>query len=253
MVKGLDRFREHFAGWEDHYVIIGGTAASITMEAVSVPFRATRDLDMVLHVEVLSKEFLAHFWSFVQLADYGSMSVGEGEKPRLYRFSKPVDSDFPYMIELLCRKPDAIEVPEDLRIIPIQVSDSISDLSAILIDDTYYEFILSGSKIMEGISIIGEDRLIPLKSVAWMNLREDIAKGVEVRKADVDKHLNDVFRLSQLLDAEVPVNCPQQIKDDLGKFLTLASENAPDLARIGISGLTVEEVLDRIRTVYITR
>lgn len=32
MVKGLDRFKEHFAGYADRYVLIGGTASSLSME-----------------------------------------------------------------------------------------------------------------------------------------------------------------------------------------------------------------------------
>ena len=32
MVRGLDRFREHFAGYDDCYVLIGGTAATLAME-----------------------------------------------------------------------------------------------------------------------------------------------------------------------------------------------------------------------------
>ena len=32
MVKGLDVFRGHFAGYEDQYVLIGGTAATLVVE-----------------------------------------------------------------------------------------------------------------------------------------------------------------------------------------------------------------------------
>jgi hypothetical protein len=42
MVRGLDIFKEWFAAYGDQYVLIGGTAASLTMEAAGLPFRATR-------------------------------------------------------------------------------------------------------------------------------------------------------------------------------------------------------------------
>ena len=45
MVKGLDIFQAWFAEHADQYVLIGGTAASLTMEEAGLPFRATKDLD----------------------------------------------------------------------------------------------------------------------------------------------------------------------------------------------------------------
>jgi hypothetical protein len=41
MVKGLDVFRERFAGLEDQYVLIGGTAATLAMAEAGLEFRAT--------------------------------------------------------------------------------------------------------------------------------------------------------------------------------------------------------------------
>jgi len=57
MVKGLDLFREHFREYTDRYVLIGGTSCDLTMEEVGLPFRATKDLDIVLCVEALENGF----------------------------------------------------------------------------------------------------------------------------------------------------------------------------------------------------
>jgi hypothetical protein len=46
MVTGLDVFQEAFAKYQDHYVLIGGTAAFLTMQEVGLDFRATKDLDL---------------------------------------------------------------------------------------------------------------------------------------------------------------------------------------------------------------
>jgi hypothetical protein len=51
MVRGLDVFQGWFADYADQYVLIGGTAASLTMEEAGLAFRAAKDLDIVLHVE----------------------------------------------------------------------------------------------------------------------------------------------------------------------------------------------------------
>ena len=57
MVKGIDRFRDYFRGFTDQYVLIGGAACDISYENNNVDFRATRDLDIVLIVEALTREF----------------------------------------------------------------------------------------------------------------------------------------------------------------------------------------------------
>lgn len=59
MVRGLNVFRERFAGCEDRYVLIGGAAVEIAMDVAALAFRVTKDLDIVLHVESLDAEFAA--------------------------------------------------------------------------------------------------------------------------------------------------------------------------------------------------
>ena len=44
------------------------------------------------------------------------------------------------MIELFTRKLDAIQLPEDAVLTPLPIDEDISSLSAILLDDDYYEF-----------------------------------------------------------------------------------------------------------------
>ena len=42
MVKGLDIFRDFFSSHSGEYVLIGGTAASLTMEEAGLEFRSTK-------------------------------------------------------------------------------------------------------------------------------------------------------------------------------------------------------------------
>lgn len=51
MTQGLQLIRTAFAGYEDSYVIIGGTACDIIMTDNDLDFRATKDIDMVLIAE----------------------------------------------------------------------------------------------------------------------------------------------------------------------------------------------------------
>ncbi len=45
MVVGLQRFREHFRGFENAFVLIGGAACEAWMSANALTFRKTKDLD----------------------------------------------------------------------------------------------------------------------------------------------------------------------------------------------------------------
>ena len=47
MIKGLDKFKERFAGFEDQYVLIGGTANVLALDAAGITARQTKDLDKV--------------------------------------------------------------------------------------------------------------------------------------------------------------------------------------------------------------
>ncbi len=51
MVPGLDSFREKFKNYTDYYTIIGGTACDILLSEADLPFRATKDIDMILIME----------------------------------------------------------------------------------------------------------------------------------------------------------------------------------------------------------
>ncbi len=53
MVDGLDHFVTHFAGFESHFILIGGTACDLWMGDFGLEFRATKDLDIVLLADSL--------------------------------------------------------------------------------------------------------------------------------------------------------------------------------------------------------
>ena len=57
MVAGIEKFREYFAAHENQYAIIGGAACDLLFNAAGLDFRATKDIDMVLCVEVVDAAF----------------------------------------------------------------------------------------------------------------------------------------------------------------------------------------------------
>jgi predicted nucleotidyltransferase component of viral defense system len=47
VVHGLGKFKEYFNEFTEKYVFIGGTACDLLMNSLGLPFRATKDLDIV--------------------------------------------------------------------------------------------------------------------------------------------------------------------------------------------------------------
>ncbi len=251
MVKGLDIFREWFAAYADQYVLIGGTAATLTMEDAGLEFRATKDLDIVLHVEALTPAFGEAFWKFVDAGKYEIRQASETGKPNFYRFIKPGDERFPVMVELFARAPDGLKPAEGSHLTPIPLDEAVASLSAILLDEAYYAFIMAGRRETDGLPWVGEDRLIPLKAVAWLELRARREKGEKVDAKDVRKHLNDVLRLSQLLASTTRIALDQKIADDLARFLTaVVADTSIDPKTLQLGAVTVVELVGRIGQAY---
>ncbi len=250
MVRGLELFRQHFAGHADQFVLIGGTAAALAMEEAGLEFRATKDLDIVLHIEALTPNFGEVFWGFIEAGGYAIRQASDTGKPVLYRFQKPADARFPVMLELFCRAPEGIRLAAGSRLTPVPLDDAVASLSAILLDDTYYEFILAGRRQVDGLPWVGEDRLIPLKASAWLDLGERQARGEPVDSKNIRKHANDVLRLSQLLTPGVVIALAPRIAQDLRRFLDgISADGSIDPKSLGFSR-SLADVVERVAQAY---
>ena len=129
MVSGFTKFKERFQGFENQYVIIGGTACDLIMENEELPFRATKDVDIVLIVESITAEFGRQFWEYVKEAGYEHLNKSTGNA-QFYRFASPKSKEYPYMIEIFSRNPDFIILEDDAILTPLPIDDEISSLSA---------------------------------------------------------------------------------------------------------------------------
>ncbi len=250
MVRGLDLFRQAFERFAGQYVLIGGTAASLTMEAAGLDFRATKDLDVVLVVEALTPEFGRVFWSFIEAGGYDIRQSATTGKPCFYRFHKPADSRYPAMIELFARAPGTLQLVEGRNLTPIALGDEMSSLSAILLNESYYAFLMAGRREAGGLAWVGEDRLIPLKAIAWLELRDRKDRGEPIDSANVRKHLNDVLRLSQLLAPQTRIPLDGQVLDDMRRFVLAAGAEASAQPRALGVGASLDELLGRIGAAY---
>lgn len=249
MVRGLDRFREHFRAFADRYVLIGGTACDLAFTNAGVPFRATKDLDIVLCVESLDADFAKAFWMFVKQGEYELQESSTGQA-KFYRFKKPKQTDFPVMLELFARVPDAIGDRPGAELTPIPVGEDVSSLSAILLDADYYGWIHAGKHEVEGLPTLRPEFLVPLKAKAWLDLRRRAAAGAKIDTADIKKHKNDVFRLFTIMDPGFRVSLALQIEADMMSFLEEIIKEPPDLKSLGLRSTPLATVLSGLRTIY---
>lgn len=218
MVTGLQKFREHFRGYEREFVLIGGAACDEWFSARNLHFRATKDLDIVLIIEALTPVFLRHFWEFVQAGQYQTRQRASGAD-EYFRFLNPEHKDYPAKIELFSRKPAGLKLFKDQDVIPIRKRGDISSLSAILVNEDYYSLILKTREIQDDLSMIRADGLIPLKARAWLDLVRRKKAGEHIDTDDIRKHRNDVFRLALTLPTGGQFPLSESIRADLEKFI----------------------------------
>lgn len=219
MVVGIEKFREHFDGFEDQYALIGGAACNLIFADAGLKFRATKDLDIVLCVEVISAEFATAFLGFVEAGGYAARQRSDGHK-EFYRFHEPEDDTYPFMIELFSRQSGEFVLPDNFHITKVPIDEKIISLSAILLDEHYYKALQESRTVMDGISILSEELLIPFKAKAFLDLSKRKADGDKsVKSGDIKKHRRDVFRLAQLLAADRKIGIADTIANDLREFL----------------------------------
>lgn len=249
MVKGLDIFREHFRKYADRYVLIGGAACDIAMTGAGLAFRATKDLDIVLCVEALDAAFVQAFWAFVRAGGYEVQENSTGGK-QFYRFQKPTNEDYPFMLELFSRQPDVLQVANGSHLTPLPIEEDLSSLSAILLDNDYYAFIRAGTKEVDGLPMVGAAHLIALKARAWLDLTERERNGEEIDSKAIKKHKNDVFRLYQILDPASDPAAPDVVKRDLHNFVSRMRGENVDLKSLGLRTGTRNGILAELARVY---
>jgi len=251
MVRGIEKFQEHFRDLTGQYVLIGGAACELIMDEAGLDFRATKDLDIVLIVEALDGAFVRAFWEFIRAGRYQTRESSSGER-RFYRFSKPADNAYPEMLELFARRPDMLHLAQDAHLTPIPIDEEISSLSAILLDGNYYNMIHSGKRTIEGIPVVGPEYLILLKARAWLDLTSRKNAGDDsIRTKTIAKHRNDVFRLYRVIDPNFKADIPEEIQDDMRHFLNAMESEKVDLKSLGIKDQDQDSILGELRRMYV--
>ena len=257
MVEGLDRFRAELGLYSENYIVIGGTACNVVLEEAGTEPRVTHDIDMIVVVEQLTTEFVSAFWSFIHQGGYviEKRQHKDGEPAyALYRFRKPSNPAYPSQIELLARHSDALGEPKETRIEPIPLEDYQYSLSAIVLDDDLYWFVVNNSQMVNGIRVASLESLICLKTRAYLNLLKERETGKPVNSDDIKKHRRDVFLLTAARTETGPVAVPVSILETIKEFCQrMDSEESKSamMNALRIDREQFEVYLDALNKMYI--
>ena len=247
MVPGLNAFRDWFEGYHGRHVIIGGTACNLIYAQYGAPERATKDIDLVVLAEAFDRSYFERFTSFVRTGGYEHRT--KSGRYELYRFERPANKDFPPKIELLSRRPDALE-GIDTALGRFSTTDDNYSLSAILLDDDYYQLLEDGTEIIDGLPVLGLRYLPVFKMHAWANLMRDRASGRTVHSDEINKHRSDVCKLCSLFSPDEKVELPDSVRDEVAHFV---EERPWDDNMLRGWRLTVDSdgMADVIRSIYL--
>lgn len=229
--------------------LLGGTACDILMSEADLDFRATKDIDMILLIENRFEEFAEIFWQYIKDGGYTcGWKVEDEVRTQFYRFTEPRSSEYPKMIELFSKDPGYQLHDTDMVITPSHITDDISSLSAIMLNDDYYRFMLEGREVVDGVGVLSAEYLIPFKIRAWVDLTERKSSGGHVNDKDLKKHKNDVFRLYNLVVPERKIQTSEAMKEDIRKYL-----DATDSQDKGLKILQndVQGVLNDLRRMHL--
>jgi hypothetical protein len=96
-------------------------------------------------------------------------------------------------------------------------------LSAIVLDDDLYRFVIGNSKMVNGIRVASLESLVCLKARAYLNLLKERETGKQVNSDDIKKHRRDVILLVAARTETEPVSVPVSILETVNEFKQLVN------------------------------
>ena len=92
--------------------------------------------------------------------------------------------------------------------------------------------------------------MIPLKIKAFFDLSQRKLQGESIDSHTVSKHKNDVFRLLTISETIPKITLPCDMKNDIDQFITVMHEERPALKDIGITTLSLDDLLENLAIMY---
>lgn len=248
MIRGLDHFKDKFKNYKEDFILVGGVASYLLLdEAGAARIRPTKDLDIVLLMKP-SREFLEEIKQYVHDGGY-EIQKGENDQATFYRFQRPSKDEYPIMIELFATAESGFELFDGQHIIPITTPSDIQSLSAILLDDEYYEIIKRNAVEKNGINILSEFALIPFKAKAYLEIKER-----KENSKNWKKHRGDIINLAvTFLTDESEEKLQGKVREHFVKFMEqLKEEITEDIVKGACSQkIAAKTVIDLLEKTFL--
>ena len=153
------------------------------------------------------------------------------------------------MIELFSERPDYMSTLMT-RLGPLHISDDVVSLSAILLDDEYYELLKSGIVEVGEVSVLDLVHIILFKVKAWLDLSERKEKGEHIDSKNIKKHKNDILRLGASLEKGSTFSVAGRVREDVEIFINKIEKEPIDPRSLDIRNATFDEILDSMKICY---
>ena len=229
MIKELEKFKSYFKNFNDSFVIIGGTACSLLYENAGSRFRSTKDIDIVVTITELKKSeaFSKQFYKFIKDGKYSKFQ--KDNKIFYYRFIKPLQEDFPKLIELFSKEQLKTDKSIENNYTSLDKDDNYH-LSAIVIENDCYNLISKNVVYINGLPVAKPLVLIFLKTIAWDDLKTIKENGEKnVATKDIRKHRNDIIRINEILTGEDKLYINKELYNRLIIILKRVKESFSDV------------------------
>lgn len=208
---GLNHFEEYFKDFRESYVVVGGFATLMHLEKqLEGHGKVTQDIDLVL-LTTASIEMAQKIKAYVREGEY-TIQKGEKDNFSYYRFVNPKVENFAKEIELFAVKDQALLLGEGQRIIPVDPEEGLYSLSAIMLDNEYFEMIKNNIDNSNRVPCTNTLATIMLKISAFYDLK---SRGDDKWK----KHRRDILKLVLLLTGEEQLELKGRMVEDVEMFM----------------------------------
>lgn len=107
---------------------------------------------------------------------------------------------------------------------------------------------------MHGIQVIDKFALITLKARAYISNLQLKEAGHDIKQHNIDKHKNDVYRISFLIEDNDREDIAESMKNDLREFIRLIRINqigTRDIAKkLGVAEMSMEEFINKLERTF---
>lgn len=245
---GIEKLLFHLSKHQDCYVVIGGLAARVLLEEKGLPFRETKDFDIVILADATKKEFSKDICNLLKEGKYKN-AISNSNKV-CYRFINPETPGYPKIIELFSYKNNK-DLHRYLKKIDIRYDDE--ELSAIVLDEEVFNFIKKRKTIGEsGIPVVDVLGLISLKTFAYFENLE-LYKSRKIKgRTNYLKHRNDIIRLLLSLSGNEKINdVPEIIKKRCVEFVEVLDKSKAAFKDINTqNNISLADVVSLYKNIY---